>query len=149
MIRRATLSDLPAIYRIEKKCFGRRSFSKGHIIWILKNRAALTYLYSEGEKPVGTIMLKREGGVARVVSIGVLPESQRRGIGAELMAIAEDAMREQGAKLMTLEVSVNNDVAINFYLGLGYGFNGILKGYYSWGEDAHVMEKPLDREGSS
>ncbi len=145
VIRRATLSDVTVIHRIEKKCFGKRSFSKSHIIWILKNPEAMTYLYYNQAKPVGTIMLKRDLEVARVVSIGVLSEYRRKGVGTELMAIAEEVMREQGAEIMKLEVSVKNDAAINFYRRLGYDFDGILKGYYSWGEDAYVMEKPLNR----
>ncbi|MEE9600613.1 MAG: GNAT family N-acetyltransferase [Thermoplasmata archaeon] len=149
MISRANVNDVPIILRIERKCFGRRGFSKAHIIWILKNPAAMTYVYSHQERPVGTIMLKRDLDVARVVSIAVLPGQRRRGVGTELMAMAEDIMREQGAKVMKLEVNVNNDTAINFYRHLGYDFDGILKGYYSWGEDAYVMGKTLDQEEDS
>lgn len=109
----------------------------------------MTYVYSHQERPVGTIMLKRDLDVARVVSIAVLPGQRRRGVGTELMAMAEDIMREQGAKVMKLEVNVNNDTAINFYRHLGYDFDGILKGYYSWGEDAYVMGKALDQEEDS
>ncbi len=143
MIKRATTADVSRIHRIERKCFGRRAFSKAHIIWVLNNPTADTYLYYDDKRPVATIMLNREGDVARVVSIGVLLEYRRSGIGAKLMMMAEKLMGEQGVNVMKLEVSVNNNGAIAFYRRLGYDFDGILKGYYSWGEDAHVMRKGI------
>ncbi len=146
VIRRAGLSDVRTIYNIEKKCFGRRSFSKAHIIWLLKNPAATTYLYLQDERAVGTIMLKQEGDMARVVSIAVLPECRRRGVGTELMSLAEDVTKEQGARTLKLEVSVKNEGAIAFYRQLGYDFDGVLRGYYSWGDDAHVMRKELGED---
>ncbi len=144
MIRRATVDDVSRIHKIEKRCFGRRAFSKAHIIWVLNKPTATTYLYYDEKKPVATIMLNHEGDVARVVSIGVLPEYRRTGIGSDLMVLAEGLMGEKGAGTMKLEVSVNNKGAIAFYQRLGYDFDGVLKGYYSWGEDAHVMAKALD-----
>jgi ribosomal-protein-alanine N-acetyltransferase len=144
VIRRAGLSDVATIYRIERKCFGRRSFSKSHIIWLLKNPSAVTYIYYHGEQAVAAIMLKEEGEAARVVSIGVVPDHRRRGIGKELMALAEREMRGKGVRVMKLEVSVSNEGAIAFYKRLGYVYDGVLKGYYSWGEDAYVMKKDLE-----
>ncbi|MFQ5837945.1 MAG: GNAT family N-acetyltransferase [Thermoplasmata archaeon] len=143
MIRRATLSDVSTIHQIERKCFRRRSFSKAHIIWLLKNPASATYLYLDRERAVAAIMLKRQGEVARVVSIGVIPGYRRKGIGTELMAMAEEVMMEEGVRVMKLEVSVKNEGAIAFYRRLGYELDGVLKGYYSWGEDAYVMRKAL------
>jgi ribosomal protein S18 acetylase RimI-like enzyme len=144
VIRRASLSDVATIYHIERKCFGRRSFSKAHIIWLLKNPSAVTYIYYDDDRAVAAIMLKHEGNVARVVSIGVIPGYRRKGIGKELMALGEEIMRGKGAKVMKLEVSVKNEAAITFYRRLGYEMDGLLKGYYSWGEDAYIMRKPLE-----
>ena len=143
MLRQADLSDVSTLYKIEKKCFGRRGFSKSHIIWSLKNPQGFAYLYYADERPVGTVMLRKEGEVGRVVSLGVLPGSRRGGIGAELMRQAEQQMRDKGARVMLLEVGVDNEGAIAFYDHLGYETDGILKGYYSWGEDAHLMRKAL------
>ncbi|MFQ6013472.1 MAG: GNAT family N-acetyltransferase [Thermoplasmata archaeon] len=143
MLRPASLSDVSVLYRIEKRCFGRRGFSKAHIIWTLKNPHGFTYLYYADGRPVGTVMLRKEGEVGRVVSIGVLPDYRRQGIGAELMRQAEEFMREQGAHVMLLEVGVRNAEALAFYERLGYEVDGVLKGYYSWGEDAHLMRKAL------
>lgn len=143
MLRQADLSDVPALYKIEKTCFGRRGFSKAHIIWTLKNPQGFTYLYYVDGHPVGTVMLRKEGEVGRVVSLGVLPGHRRQGIGAELMRQAEEFVRDEGARVMLLEVGVRNESAIAFYERLGYETDGLLKGYYSWGEDACLMRKAL------
>ncbi len=147
MIRRASQADLSTLYRIEKRCFGRRSFSKSHLVWLLKVPFAQTHLYAENGRDVGAIILKREGDVARVVSIAVLPDCRRRGVGTELMALAEDVMEAEGCREIRLEVSVHNEGAIAFYRRLGYDVDNRLEGYYSWGEDAFSMGKPLDGGG--
>lgn len=146
MLRKAGLDDVATLRRIERKCFGRRGFSKSHIIWTLKNPAADAFLYHEDGEAVGTVMVRQEGKVGRVISIAVLPDHRRRGIGRALMAKAEEVARARGATTVSLEVSVNNEGAIRFYEELGYGVDGLLRGYYSWGEDAHVMRKELDAE---
>ncbi len=143
VLRQADLSDVPALRKIERKCFGRRGFSKSHIIWTLKNPQGFTYLYYADGRPVGTVMLRKEGELGRVVSLGVLPDYRRQGIGRELMRQAEEFMQEEGIRLMVLEVGVGNGEAIAFYESLGYETDGLLKGYYSWGEDANLMRKPL------
>lgn len=143
MLRQADLSDVSTLFKLEKKCFGRRGFSKSHIIWSLKNPQGFAYLYYADGRPVGTVMLRKEGEVGRVVSLGVLPGSRRGGIGAELMRQAEELMHDKGARVMLLEVGVDNEGAIAFYEHLGYEADGILRGYYSWGEDAHLMRKAL------
>lgn len=147
MLRKAGLDDLRDLHRIERKCFGRRGFSKAHIVWTLRNPRAGAYLYDVDGKPVGTVMVRREGETTRVVSIGVLPKHRRRGIGRALMAKAEEVARDAGTPSVSLEVSVNNEGAIAFYRDLGYDFDGLLRGYYSWGEDAHRMTKELPGEG--
>lgn len=147
MIRQASQVDLSTLYRIEKKCFGRRSFSKSHLVWLLKIPYAQTHLYAENGRDVGAIILKREGEVARVVSVAVLPAYRRRGVGTELMDLAERIMESEGCREIKLEVSVHNEGAIAFYRRLGYDVDGRLEGYYSWGEDAFSMGKPLDGGG--
>ena len=60
------------------------------------------------------------------------------------MAAAERVARERGATVARLEVSTVNVGAIALYRGLGYRTEGVLPGYYSWGEDAYSMQKKLE-----
>jgi len=42
-----------------------------------------------------------------------------------------------------LEVNVKNESALSFYRTLGYEVMGRLARYYSWGDDAFAMRKPV------
>ena len=89
-------------------------------------------------KPLG--ILKR----GHTISIAVLPEYRRRGIGYALVSKALEAMAvKYGAKECYLEVRVSNTPAINLYKKLGFEIKKIIKGYYADGEDAYLMVKKL------
>ncbi len=60
-----------------------------------------------------------------------------------MMQAAEAVCRERGLLTIRLEVSTKNLVAIEFYRRLGYRTDGVLYSYYSWGEDAYSMHKPI------
>jgi len=89
------------------------------------------------------MMLLFEGHVCRVLSVAVAPKARRHGIGTRMMQAAEAVCRERGLSTIRLEVSTKNLVAIEFYRRLGYRTDGVLYGYYSWGEDAYSMHKPI------
>lgn len=142
MIRAATPDDLAALYELEELCFAERRFRKEHLVWILRNPRAATYVFEEGGV-VGALMLMSEPGVTRVLSVGVHPDRRRQGIGQRLMAVAEEFARRSDAVEIRLEVNTNNTGALAFYRELGYDIIARLPGYYSWGDDAYGMTKSL------
>jgi len=89
------------------------------------------------------MMLLFEGHVCRVLSVAVAPKARRHGIGTRMMQAAEAVCRERGMSTIRLEVSTKNLVAMEFYRRLGYRTDGVLYGYYSWGEDAYSMHKAI------
>jgi len=103
---------------------------------------------------VGYIMCRIEvglsnygfGGIVKkghVVSIAVMPEHRKEGIGKTLMLTAMDAMRNYSAKQCYLEVRLTNDAAVSLYKELGFEVTKTVHGYYADGEDAYVMAKKL------
>ena len=52
--------------------------------------------------------------------LDVAPEWRRGGLGRELLARAEEKVREAGVGRMGLHVAVDNEAAIRFYERLGY-----------------------------
>ncbi len=143
MLRRATPADLEAIYRIEVACFKERRFRRDHVEWILRNERAVTFVEDDGQTLAGAIMLLCEGQVCRVLSVATMPEHRRKHLGIEMMEAAEDEARRRGAAQVRLEVSTRNYGAIEFYRRLGYKTDGVLYGYYSWGEDAYSMVRSV------
>ncbi len=79
-----------------------------------------------------------------VVSIAVLRDYRRRGIGMALMLEGMYRMRKiYGAQEVVLEVRISNEPAINLYRFLGFKVVRILRRYYMDGEDAYLMAAPL------
>lgn len=90
-----------------------------------------------GSSKIDTLRLRRLG---HIVSIAVLPEYRRRGIGRALMREVLNALRRvYGCDEVYLEVRVTNIQAINLYHSLGFKVVKVAKSYYVDGEDAYVM----------
>jgi len=82
--------------------------------------------------------------VGHVISIAVLQEHRRRGIGSALMSEALKIFEEKyDVDSVYLEVRVSNQPAINMYEKFGFVKARIIRGYYRDGEDAYVMVKRL------
>ena len=142
MIRAAGTCDLDALYELEELCFAERRFRKEHLLYILKNPRARTFVFENGSV-LGSLMVQDEKVLTRVLSIGVHPRHRRRGVGSDLMAVAEDTARRFHTPKVRLEVSAENAGAIAFYRALGYEVLEKLPRYYSWGDDAFAMTKPV------
>lgn len=144
MFRIAGPPDLDALHQFELLCFSDHPFRRDHLAWILANDHAVTVVEDERNGGVtAAMMLLFEGRTCRVLSVGVEPEARRRRIATRLMHVAEALCHERGCSTIRLEVSTRNFAAIELYRRLGYRTDGVLYGYYSWGEDAYSMEKSL------
>lgn len=144
MLRYADLRDLKALEALEAVCFREHRYRPEFLEWILKNARTATLVWVEAGEIAGSVMVLLENGQARVLSVAVHPSRRRGGIGRRLMEAAERVSRERGATAARLEVSTLNAPAIALYRGLGYRTEGVLPGYYSWGEDAFAMRKALE-----
>jgi ribosomal-protein-alanine N-acetyltransferase len=86
------------------------------------------------------------GGLVKkghVVSVAVLPQHRRHGVGEALVTRAVEAMKLYSAKQCYLEVRVSNEEAIRLYKKLGFEVTRTMRGYYADGEGAHVMARKL------
>lgn len=111
----------------------------------------------ENGELLGYIMCRIETGIpsfkflgltkkGHVISLAVLPKSQRGGVGYTLMLKAVEAMRNYGAKEVYLEVRVNNEAAVNLYRKMGFEIVKKNIGYYADGESAYRMAKKMSSE---
>jgi len=122
----------------------------------LYSRFPETFIVAEAGngEVVGYVMCRIELGLSNfgfsgfikkghIVSIAVMPEHRRRGIGQALVTRAMEGMRLYNAKQCFLEVRVSNTQAISLYKKLGFKITRTINGYYSDGEDAYVMSREL------
>lgn len=144
MIRKATVEDLDVLLKLEELCFQFGRYSKEHIEWFLKGPNEGAFLYLDDDGPIASVMLSVRNPLGRVVSLGVHPYRRNEGVARELMKTAEEWFHESGARVVDLEVGVDNSEALNLYSSLGYQVVRTLKNYYRGKGDAYLMRKELE-----
>jgi ribosomal-protein-alanine N-acetyltransferase len=99
-------------------------------------------------KPEGLNLCRVAAGEMEVLTLGVVRQARRRGLGQALMAAALEAGRSAGAEAAFLEVAVDNVAALGLYQGLGFSKAGLRPNYYDRGPegraDAIVMRLDLN-----
>lgn len=124
-----------------------RPWSAAEIAKLLEN-AAVFALIARADEPHGFVMAWAAAGDAEVLTVAVVPEARRRGVGASLVTAAGVTALVRGAASMHLEVAEDNLAARALYQKLGYAEAGRRHAYYA-GEggsvDAIVMRRALPR----
>lgn len=148
-VRRFKPSDLDGVIRINRECLPE-NYSTLFFMNLYK-RFPETFIVAEiNREIVGYIMCRIETGIpsfkvlgiakkGHVISIAVLPEHHRKGIGNQLIKKATRAMVNYKAKECYLEVRESNLPAIQLYKKLGFEVVRSIRNYYADGENALVM----------
>ena len=89
--------------------------------------------------------MRVSGEEAELLSLDVLPEARRRGLGSEILREALHEAQARGACEVYLEVDTENAAALALYDRAGFVTRGTRKRYYrkpdgTWG-DALVMAR--------
>jgi len=152
-LRKFTPKDLERVIYINRTCLPENYIDQFFID--LYERFPETFIVAEVDGEIaGYIMCRIEVGLSNfglggfikkghIVSIAVLPQYRRRGIGYALVSKAMEGMRFYDVKQCFLEVRVSNLPAINLYKKLGFKISKIIRGYYSDGENAYLMTREL------
>jgi ribosomal protein S18 acetylase RimI-like enzyme len=144
-VRQATPADLAALVALEQRAFSGDRMSRAQYRRHLGGRGAAVLVATSGEETLGSalVFFRRDSTLARLYSIATAPTARGRGIGARLLAAAEEAARTRGCRALRLEVRVDNAAAIALYERTGYRCFGRYAGYYEDGADAWRYEKRL------
>jgi ribosomal-protein-alanine N-acetyltransferase len=152
-VRRFKPSDLDGVIRINRECLPE-NYSTLFFMNLYK-RFPETFIVAEVNREiVGYIMCRIETGIpsfkvlgiskkGHVISIAVLPEHHRKGVGIKLIQEATQAMKNYKAKECYLEVRESNIPAIQLYKKLRFEIAQTNRNYYADGEDAFVMTLQL------
>ncbi len=147
-LRRARAEDVSRVMEIERDGF-KHPWSRELIERELGHAwSQILLAFDAGpdgeERVLGYIVFWLVHDEVHVLNVATAVEARRRGIGRTLMAAAEEAGHDRGARLSTLEVRRSNEPAIALYRAIGYRQVGIRPKYYAEeDEDAIVMVKPL------
>jgi len=152
-LRRFRPSDLERVMHINRVCLPENYTT--FFFMNLYQRFPETFIVAEENGDVvGYIMCRIETGIpsfkllgitrkAHVISVAVLPEHQREGIGYALMREAMEAMLNYKAKECYLEVRASNMPAVNLYRKMRFEVIRTITGYYADGEAAYMMARKL------
>lgn len=125
-----------------------KPWSAAEIAKLMENQAVFALLHGNGTEPNGFVMAWAAAGDSELLTVAVVPEARRKGVGAALVTSAGVAALVRGAASMHLEVAETNDAARALYTKLGYEEAGRRHAYYA-GEggsvDAIVMRRALPR----
>lgn len=105
-------------------------------------------------EPAGFVLARVVAEEAEIITLGVLPEARRQGVGGELVRAACQRAGAEGARAMLLEVAARNLPAQKLYARFGFTEVGRRKAYYADAgalpDDALVLRRDLvSRRGSA
>jgi [ribosomal protein S18]-alanine N-acetyltransferase len=159
-IRQFEKGDFDTLWRIDQACFDPQlAYSQPELAFYMRRPRSFTLVAEAqgGEIPgngsagagtpgnaiLGFIVAETRRNTGHIITIDVVAEARRDGVGSALLRAAEDRMSGSGAVAVALETPVNNDAAIRFYKQQGYFVEKTVSGYYSNHMDALVMMKEL------
>jgi [ribosomal protein S18]-alanine N-acetyltransferase len=136
----ASLTDLPAILRQQRACFGRDGYDIFTLLGMSLTLGMVRLKAVADGRLVGYLAAEhiRTHQCGWIITIGVMPSHTGLGIGTALMLAAEQQLRESTIKLT---VRSGNQRAIDMYERIGYRWRSTHPRYYRDGEDGRVMEK--------
>lgn len=139
--RKMNEADVPAVHEIEVASFPTPWTEESFYYEMSENQFAYYLLaVDEQDTILGFCGMWMVVDAAQITNVAVSKSARGRGIGEGLMNEAMNIAREHNMDVMSLEVRVSNDVALNLYRKLGFLAGGIRKGYYTDNqEDALVM----------
>jgi GNAT superfamily N-acetyltransferase len=128
LVVRSTLpSDLLAMQNIEKRCY-RQSDVYPHLPKVTSKQEHYTALVAvEGMRIVAHAVFRRLEKRFTILSVGVLPERRRKGIGKALLAgVIEQAKLEECEVRMS--INEREDETLYWVRGCHLGFKSVLDG---------------------
>lgn len=132
--------DIDDVLKVEHESFSVPWSREAFYNEITKNQFAAYIVIEENGQVIGYSGTWVVTDEAHVTNVAILPQYRGRKLGEAMMKKLMEIASELGAKTMTLEVRVSNEVARKLYRKLGFQDGSIRKNYYTDNqEDALIM----------
>ncbi|MBZ5628331.1 MAG: GNAT family N-acetyltransferase [Acidobacteriia bacterium] len=148
--------DFRRLWEIDQQCFTRGiAYSQRELAYYIAMAGAFAIVAERAdsganESGAGKRLIvgflvgqKLPRGLGHIVTIDVVAEARRAGVGSLLMEECEQRLRNAGCSAIYLETAVDNDPALRFYKGRGYSVLKTIPRYYLGKLDALLMGKTL------
>jgi [ribosomal protein S18]-alanine N-acetyltransferase len=145
-IRESSSEDFKELWRIDQQCFAPGiSYSQRELAYYMAQRGAFTLVAEDEGRIVGFVVGQRHPrAMGHIITIDVIAEARRSGIGAMLMDASEARLKAEGCDSIYLETAVDNSAAVSFYKRRGYYVLKTIPRYYLNRIDALLMGKKLE-----
>jgi len=141
-IRRFESQDIREISEIEQLSF-KDPFPSYFLAQLAEANPDTFLVAAIGDRIVGYAVIDKWPDQEHLVSIGVIPESRRKGVG---QALLDHLIEKMQTGTMRLEVRRGNKAALELYRKNGFVQTGVAYSYYVDGEDAVQMEKVIQKK---
>ena len=151
--------DLSGVIEINRVCLPE-NYSPYFFMEVYKSCPEAFLVAEVNKEIVGYIMCRLEFGFSdvrrfrmvrkgHVVSVAVMPNYRKQGIGRELVVMSLKALELHGAEECFLEVRVANEDAVRLYKQMRFDTVRVVSHYYHDGADAYLMNTrlPLQDQG--
>jgi [ribosomal protein S18]-alanine N-acetyltransferase len=147
-VREFQKTDFDILWRIDQLCFPPGiSYSQSELASYIRLTGSFTLVaetsVTEVSPVLGFLVATANRRLGHIITLDVLPQARRFGVGSKLLSGAEDRLRSSACAAVKLEAAVNNAPAISFYKRHGYFITKTIPRYYPDGVDAFVLEKDL------
>lgn len=150
-LREAQPADFETLWKIDQVCFPPgMAYSRAELVLYMRSRGAFTLLAEQQAEAAGFLVAgmpaRRRG---HIITLDVLPQFRRGGIGSMLLLAAESRLRCLGCPVITLETAADNHSAQTFYRHHGYAFVSVIPRYYHGELDAFRFQKTFSEGAGS
>ncbi|HEX5422615.1 MAG TPA: N-acetyltransferase [Candidatus Acidoferrales bacterium] len=158
-LRNYRADDFDTLHRIDQSCYSSEiAYSRAElrrylafpganciVAEILNNNAGIS---GQRQGPIESLIVGfcisiHRGAEAHIITMDVLKEWRRHGVGSTLLGEIEERLARAGVNHVELETATDNAPGIAFWRKNGYRPCGVKRGYYPRGVDAYAMVKAL------
>lgn len=142
-LRRATLLDVRALHRLEAVIFPRDAYPYPDLALMFLWPGIINLKITTPDGAMAAFASCSRGlapGRGWIVTLGVAPAHQQRGLGGYLLDVCEKRLKRP---VVLLTVREGNTPAVRLYQRAGYKTIERKWGYYRDGETGLVMEKRI------
>ena len=139
LIRKMDLSDVSFVYEEEIKIFGKSLGEMTLYNEILYNKMSRYFIAVVDKKRAAYIGSWLTIPNAEILNLFVVEKYRGLGLGKKLVDSVIKICKKDNIEMLTLEVRVSNNYAINMYEQIGFKVGTTRKKYYENNEDALLM----------
>jgi ribosomal-protein-alanine N-acetyltransferase len=137
-------SDFDSLFEIDQSCYPVGiAYSKRELRVYLQMPGAESIVAETANALAGFCISAHQDARGYIVTIDVLEQFRRTGMGSALLNEVERRLAAKGVHEVRLETATDNESAVAFWQKHGYRSLGVRKEYYPGGRDAFAMSKAI------